>query len=144
MVPRDREQYRDNLDSKRMLERLKQGRVYTFAFSMTDDAGDVRTKNVTVSPIDLRLGRICLSRTDITDSIREQQRLLRVVAYTCELACFIDTATGGLVMYTRQMVLENLPPHTAKSYTAVLDNITGYYEMATDQEAAKIYSALKH
>ena len=136
-VPRDREQYRDNLDSKRMLERLKQGRVYTFAFSMTDDAGDVRTKNVTVSPIDLRLGRICLSRTDITDSIREQQRLLRVVAYTCELACFIDTATGGLVMYTRQMVLENLPPHTAKSYTAVLDNITGYYEMATDQEAAK-------
>ncbi len=32
VVPRIGEQYRDNLDSKRMLERLKQGRVYTFAF----------------------------------------------------------------------------------------------------------------
>lgn len=137
IVPRDREQYRDSLNPERMLERLKQEQAYTFAFSMTSDDGDMRTKNVTVSPIDLRLGRVCLSRTDITDSIRDQQRLLRVIAYTCELAAFIDTASGSFVMYTRQMVLENLPPHTGRDYNAVLDKLAGYYETAADCEQVK-------
>ena len=137
VVPRDRAQYRDSLDPAHMLDLLKQGQAYTFAFSMTDDEGDIRTKNVTVSSIDLRLGRVCLSRTDITDSIREQQRLLRVIAYTCELASFIDTADGTFIMYTRQMVLENLPPHTAHDYNAVLDNLAGYYGTAADREEVK-------
>lgn len=137
VVPRDREQYQDYLDTERMLALLQNGQAYTFAFSMVDDAGDVRAKNVTVSPIDLRLGRVCLSRTDITDSIREQQRLLRVIAYTCELACFIDAVTGEFSMYTRQMVLENLPPHTARDYNAVLNNLAGYFETAVSREAVK-------
>ena len=113
VVPRDREQFRDGLNPRRMLERLKHGQTYTFSYSM-DDNGDIRTKNITVAPIDLRLGRVCLSRTDITDSIREQQRSLRVIAYTCELAGFIDAASGSFIMYTRQMILENLPPHTTE------------------------------
>ena len=37
---------------------------------------------MTVSTLDMRLGRACLARTDITDSIREQQGLLNVIAYT--------------------------------------------------------------
>ena len=137
VVPRDREQYREHLDTERILALLQHGQAYTCAYSMADDAGDVRAKNVTVSPIDLRLGRVCLSRTDITDSIREQQRLLRVIAYTCELACFIDAFTGEFSMYTRQMVLENLPPHTARDYNAVLDNLVGYFETAMSRETVK-------
>ena len=137
VVPRDREQYRDHLDPQRMLARLRHGQAYTFAFSMVDGAGDVRAKNVTISPIDLRLGRVCLSRTDITAPIREQQRLLRVIAYTCELACFIDAVTGEFAMYTRQMVLENLPPHTARDYNAVLDNLAGYFDPADSREPVK-------
>ena len=137
VVPRAREQYREHLDTARMLARLEHGRAYTFAFSMVDDAGDVRAKNVTVSPIDPRLGRVCLSRTDITDSIREQQRLLRVIAYTCELACFIDAVTGEFSMYTRQMVLENLPPHTARDYNAALNSLAGYFETTMSRESVK-------
>lgn len=137
VVPKDREQYRDALNVRRMLTRLQDTQSYTFAFSITDDTGEIRTKNMTVLPVDLRLGRVCLSRTDITDSIREQQRLLRVIAYTCELAGFIDTATGSIVMYTRQMVLENLPPHTARDYLAALDNLVGYYESAADREEVR-------
>lgn len=136
VVPRDREQYRDGLEPGRMLERLKQEQAYTFAFSITDK-GEIRTKNITVSPIDLRLGRVCVSRTDITDSIREQQRLLRVIAYTCELAGFIDAAEGTFIMYTRQMVLENLPPHTAQDYNAVLDNLADFYGEAAGHEKVK-------
>lgn len=137
VVPRDRKQYWNSLSLDSMEERLKRDGAYTFAFSLTDDEGEIRTKNMTVSPIDLRLGRVCLSRTDITESIREQQRLLRVIAYTCELAGFIDAAAGHLAMYTRQMVLENLPPHTAQNYNAVLDRLAGYYETAKDKEAVR-------
>lgn len=143
VVPKDREQYRDALNGRRMLARLQDTQSYTFAFSITDDTGGIRTKNMTVFPIDLRLGRVCLSRTDITDSIREQQRLLRVIAYACELAGFIDTATGSIVMYTRQMVLENLPPHTARDYLAALDNLVGYYESAAEREEVRHLFHLK-
>ncbi|MEQ2679925.1 PAS domain-containing protein [Enterocloster citroniae] len=137
VVPKDRKQYWNSLNLDQMARRLKQEGAYTFSFSLIDDDGDIRTKNMTVSPIDLRLGRVCLSRTDITESIREQQRLLRVIAYTCELAGFIDVSTGSLSMYTRQMVLENLPPHTAPDYNGVLDNLVGYYEAAADRKAIK-------
>ena len=137
VVPRDREQYRKGLEPKHMLERLKQSGTYTFPFFIFADDGDIQTKNMIVSAIDLRLGRICLARTDITESIKEQYRLLRVIAYTCELAGFINTETGSLSMYTRQMVLENLPPHTAYNYNAVLDNLAGFYEMTADREVVK-------
>ena len=65
----------------------------------------------------------------------EQQRLLRVIAYTCELAGFIDASAGTLTMYTRQMVLENLPPHNAQNYNAVLDNLVGYYDTAAERRS---------
>ena len=62
---------------------------------------------MTVSAVDLRLGRVCLARTDITDSVREQQSMLNVVAYTFELMAFVDVNDGRVTMYTRQTVLEN-------------------------------------
>ena len=60
-----------------------------------------------------------------------------MIAYTCELACFIDAVTGEFSMYTRQMVLENLPPHTARDYNAVLNNLAGDFETAVSREAVK-------
>lgn len=142
IVPKDREQFRDGLDPVRMLERLKQGQTYTFAYSMTDNQ-DIRTKNITVSPIDLRLGRVCLTRTDITESIREQQRLLRAIACICELAGFIDVAGGNVLMYTREMILKNLPPHAAPNYNMVLDKLAGSYGTASDHEEVKRLFHLK-
>ena len=35
---------------------------------------------MTVSAVDLRIGRVSLSRADITESVREQQAMLRVIA----------------------------------------------------------------
>ena len=67
--------------------------------------------NLTVSSIDLRLGRVCLSRTDITNSVREQQGLLNMIAYTFELAGFIDINSRHFTMYTRKTVLQNLAPY---------------------------------
>ncbi|MBS7008724.1 MAG: PAS domain-containing protein [Anaerostipes sp.] len=109
VVPRDKEQYKRGLDPAEMYKKLERQGSYTFAFSVMDDNGDIRTKNMTVSAVDLRLGRVCLSRSDITDSIREQQGLLHMIAYTFELAAFIDIGSRNLTLYTREIVLENLP-----------------------------------
>lgn len=134
IVPRDREAYRTALDPVTMSQRLQQSGPYTFAYSMIDAHGDIRTKNMTVSAIDLRLGRICLSRADITASIREQQRLLRVIAYTFELAGFIDIRSNRLTMYTRQTVLENLAPYIVEHYDEVVGTFSSYYGTPESQD----------
>lgn len=116
VVPKDREQYARLLDPEEIYRRLTGQGSYTFAYSTMDDKGDIRTKNMTVSAVDLRLGRVCLVRTDITDSVKEQQGLLNMIAYTFELAGFIDINTKRLVTYTRQTVLENLSPYIVDHY----------------------------
>lgn len=127
IVPRDKDTYRDALEPGRMAQRLKKEGSYTFAFSITDENGDICTKNMTVSAIDLRLGRVCLSRTDITDSIREQQGLLRVIAYTFELAGFIDLSSRRLTLHTRETVLQNLSPYILEHYDEAIERFTEHY-----------------
>ena len=100
VVPRDKENVIKMLTREYMTKRLKREDSYSFHFSIMDEKGEVLTKNMTVSAIDLRLGRVCLSRTDITDSVREQQSMLNVVAYTFELMAFVDVSGGHVTMYT--------------------------------------------
>ena len=118
VVPRDREAYAAALDPARIRRRLAREGPYTFSYSLTDGRGDIRAKNTTVSAVDLRLGRVCLVRSDITDSVREQQGLMNVIAYTFELMGFINLHSGALSLYTRQTVLENLPPRQIGDYSA--------------------------
>ncbi len=127
IVPRDREQFKKGLDPALMTERLMKDGPYTFAFSIAGDNGDIRTKNMTVSVIDFRLGRICLSRTDITDSLREQQGLLNMIAFTFDLAGFIDVSSGRLTMHTRQTVLENLSPYYIEDYDKAIERFVDQY-----------------
>ncbi|MGI6058082.1 MAG: PAS domain-containing protein [Blautia sp.] len=127
IVPRDKEHVTKMLAGAYMMEHLKRESSYSFHYSMTDEKGDVLTKNMTVSAVDLRLGRVCLARTDITDSVREQQSMLNVVAYTFELMAFIDVNDGRVTMYTRQTVLENLSPYILEGYRELVKNITDFY-----------------
>lgn len=136
IVPRDREQYKNCLDPELMVSRLRKSGPYTFAFSMSDDNGDIRTKNMTVSAVDLRLGRVCLLRTDITESVREQQGLLNMIAYTFDLACFIDVGTKKMTMYTRQTVLENLPPYQITDYQEAIGRFISQYGTGTADDPA--------
>ena len=93
-----------------------------------DEKRDIRTKNMTVSEIDLRLGRVCLVRTDITDSVREQQGFLNIMAYTFELVGIIDVYTGRLTMHTRQTVLENLSPFKIDDYDKATEKFVRQYD----------------
>lgn len=137
VVPRDREAYQRGLDPQQMLLRLQTGGSYTFAFSIVDDNADIRTKNMTVFAIDLRLGRVCLSRTDITDSLREQQGLLNMMAYTFELMAFIDVRKKSLTMYTRRTVLENLPPYCMDHYDTNVKKFVGHYHLDEEEGQAR-------
>lgn len=136
LLPRDRELYRRNMDPAYMLPKLREKGSYTFAFSIADADGAMRTKNMTISAVDLRLGRICLCRTDITASVRQQQSLLRVIAYTFEMAAFIDLSGGNAVLHTRETVQQGLPPYTLENCeTAILHFLDIYGEAERRDEA---------
>lgn len=140
MVPRDRERYRQNMDPEFMMRQLQSG-PYSFPYALVDKDGDIRTKSITLSPVDLRLGRVCISRTDITDSVREQQGMLRLIAYTFELAGFINLAGRSLTMYTRATVLDNLPPVYSECYEeAILSFID---QCITEENEAEVRSRFR-
>lgn len=122
VVPRDRELFLKSLALEKIEQNLKENDTYTFAYSIEDENGGIRTKNMTVSAIDLRLGRVSLVCTDITNSVREQQNLLNVLAYTFELTGIINVRDNGFILYTRRMVLENLPPFSCEDYKTMQEN----------------------
>lgn len=127
VVPRDRERVSQLMDPAYMIDRLKRDGSYSLSFSIVDGCGDISVKRLTVSAIDLRLGRVCLARADITDSVREQQGLLNVVAYTFELLSMVNISTGHLTIHTRQTVLEKLPPYAVDDYDGHVGQIAGSF-----------------
>lgn len=128
VLPKDRELYRQFQKSEIIRRKLKSEGAYTFTYSETDRSGDVRNKNMTVTSIDLKLERVCLACTDITDSVRKQQGLLNMLAYTFDLAGFIHVSSGYFTMYTRETILGNLPPYTVGNYNDAVKNFVEFYE----------------
>ena len=129
VVPRDKEQVAKMLESGYILEQLQKEESYSFHYSIIGEQGDILTKNLTISSIDLRLGRICMARTDITDSVREQQGMLNVVASTFELMGVVNIRSRRMTMYTRQTVQENLSPYILDNYNDSLELIAGYCDI---------------
>lgn len=64
----------DMLDSTAMLERLKDKDSYSFAYSVYDKNGEIRTKNMTVFVTDRRLERVCFIRSDVTDVLEAERK----------------------------------------------------------------------
>lgn len=110
LVPKDRMRIMKFLEPAYMLERLKREDPYSFSYSILGETGEIQAKKLTVSATDLRLGRVCLARADITDSVREQQGLLNVVAYTFEMLGIIYLGSPNITLYTHQAVLQVLEP----------------------------------
>ncbi len=136
LLPKDSEQYAKALDGAEIRRRLQKEGSYTFTYSLKGDQGELRTKNMTVSPIDLRLGRVSLVCTDITNSVREQQGLLNMIAYTFDLAGFIHLSSRNFTMYTRQMVLESLPPYQTGDYNCAAERFMDHY--GSQDDAAEV------
>ncbi len=144
LVPKDMERYAKALNGEEIRRRLKEEGPYTFSYSITDENGDIRTKNMTVSAVDLRLGRVCLVRTDITDSLREQQGLLNMMAYAFELMGYINIHTNHLIMYTRETVLKKLSPYHTDHYDEAIEHFPGFHGSDQEREAVRAQFRLKN
>jgi len=106
LVPKDRQRIIKMLEPEYILERLKQEDPYSLSYSILGEAGEIQTKKLTVSATDLRLGRVCLARADITDSVREQQGLLNVVAFCMiiYMLSFFTISPDGIRLVSLSMV----------------------------------------
>lgn len=135
VVPKDVENYKKYLSSAYITDRLTKSGTYTFDYSVIDEDGSICVKRMTVFTIDLRLGCVCLARTDVTESVREQQSLLNMLAYTFELASFIDVSTGKMIMHTRQTVLEDLSPYIIEDYNKRISSVMDFYGDSQEERA---------
>ena len=135
VVPKDREVYAGELSRERIEKRLKESSFYTFSYSVEDENGGIRAKTITVSAIDLRLGRVSLVCTDVTGSVREQQSFLNMLAYTFEMMGMIHVTDSSFVLYTRQMILENLSPYISKDYSVTQELFANTYAEESREEA---------
>lgn len=134
VAPKDRARYAAALDPDEIRRRLKKENPYTISYCLITEKGDILTKNMTVSAVDLRLGRVCLVCTDITESVREEQSLLNMMAYTFEHMGLLHITSGRFTMYTRQTVLENLAPYTVENYEENLESFTQKYGIGENRE----------
>lgn len=122
VLKKDSKQYAHALEAEQIRRSLKEG-PYRFTYSVAVQ-GDIRIKSMMVASIEPWLDRYCITCTDITDSVREQQGLLNMMAYTFELMGLLDFGNGSFTMYTRKMVLKNLPPEVLKDYEDVIELFT--------------------
>lgn len=139
IVPKDQENYVKALESNEIRRRLKEEGRYTFAYSMLDEKGDIRTKNMTISDIDIRIGRACMVRTDITDSMREQQGMLNMLAYTFELLGFVNIRSKRFTIYTRETVLKNLQPRVEENYEDIIARLVEHSDENQEEMRGQLY-----
>lgn len=75
VVDMEKDYVRDMLDPSKMLERLKDRDFYSFRYSVKIGADTILTKNMIVCAIDLRMGRVCFVRTDVTEILETERRV---------------------------------------------------------------------
>lgn len=120
VVKRDKDYVAKMMNPESMLRRLKEEGNYAFSYSIGGPDGESLVMNMSVQAADLRLGRVWLIITNITDSMQEQKRLLNVITYTFDKLIFVNTLTSHLMEYTVEMVRENLSPFETKEYERFL------------------------
>lgn len=76
VLPADRELWLKLRDKAYILEQLQRKGCYSFSYRVRKraDSDAIKVKKLTLAPVDLRLGRICVVRMDVTDSVAEEVR----------------------------------------------------------------------
>lgn len=76
VLPADKEIWLKLLDKDYILEQLQKRGRYSFNYRVRRNADSdvVKVKKLTLAPVDMRLGRICVVRMDVTDSVADEVR----------------------------------------------------------------------
>lgn len=69
-----REEYLAKMNFTYMKEQLENQDSYSFVLELKEDDGSVRVKRYQAFYISKELGRVCITRTDVTDVARREQR----------------------------------------------------------------------
>ena len=72
------EEYREKIsiliDRERLVEKLEKCGSFSLNYSIKNENGGIRFKNLTVLATDLRLGKICFARKDITETVEQERK----------------------------------------------------------------------
>lgn len=86
VAAKDQKHMAEMMDPEYMLERLSASGMYTFSYSIQDRDDHVLDKSMTISPVDLRLKRVCLAITDVTDILAAERQSQIALEKALELA----------------------------------------------------------
>lgn len=67
-------QYLKYLDYSYIKEQLKQNETYTFVTELRDNTGEIRVKRYRVFYTSKELERVCITRTDVSDIVHQEQK----------------------------------------------------------------------
>lgn len=70
----DRTRMRKMLDPAYIRARLAKEDAYSFTYTYTRPGGEQREQRMTLTAVDLRLGRVCMLRSDITEIVQSERR----------------------------------------------------------------------
>lgn len=86
VVDTERMYFLKMLEPTYIMEQLKKKESYSFTYSIYNSKGEVRAKNMMVGAIDLRLGRVCLIRADVTDVLAAERAAKEELEKALEVA----------------------------------------------------------
>ena len=135
VLPADREIWRKLLDKDYILEQLQKRGRYSFNYRVRRNADSdiVKVKKLTLAPVDMRLGRICVVRMDVTDSVADEVRSKQAIEQALAAAEQANRAKSDF--------LSNMSHDIRTPMNAVL----GMTELALDNmdSRAEVESCLK-
>lgn len=70
----DRENIGKLLDKRYIMEKLEKTGSFSLNYSIKNEDGEIRFKHLTILPTDLRLGKICFARKDITETVEQERK----------------------------------------------------------------------
>lgn len=74
VIIKNRDQTAEMMSPEYMMGRLNTTGAYTFSYCIQNQDGNMLAKSMKVSPVDLRLKRICLAITDVTDILAAERQ----------------------------------------------------------------------
>lgn len=112
----DKERILKKYSLENIRRELKEQDKYVFTYNIVDVSGDIKTKSTQCYYIDDQNKKICITSSDVTESIKDKQNLLNLLVNTVERAGIIDVETGNYIMHTVDTVKKGIQPLNGEDF----------------------------
>lgn len=121
----NRESVRNEVGLEAVTSKLSENESFRFLFTLIDEYGDLRNKELHFNYIDKNKAQFCIACSDITESIREHQKLLNLLANSVERAGVVDVKSESYIMHTVHSVMNNQAPLSGNSFDEYCAGVLG-------------------